>query len=216
MTNARSGTDTSHATTLQASVAVLDHARKVADDSVARLVDQLGATALSGEEQVAIVLAMRSVINDIEVQSLQSIIDATSLRRPGRSTRADLERKAIEAVLSGTEWFTGDEVGQRHNAKAKNKHAAVSRWQGEGKVFAIERTGQRLYAAYLFDEFWNPRPEIAQILKIFNGYTPFRIASWFESINPALGGKRPREVIRSNPDAVVGAARDHVIGPVHG
>jgi hypothetical protein len=48
------------------------------------------------------------------------------------------------------------------------------------------------------------------------GYQPFRIASWFESTNSMLRGKRPREVLASDPAVVVAAAKDHIVGAVHG
>jgi hypothetical protein len=85
-----------------------------------------------------------------------------------------------------------------------------------GQSFAIERAGQTLYPQYIFDELWNPRPVVATILKVFDGYSPFRIAAWFESTNGMLNSQRPREIIASNPEAVVEAALDERQGAVHG
>jgi hypothetical protein len=158
---------------------------------------------------------VRMIINEQERSALKELFDATPVRRLS-PVRADLERKAIEAVLSGTEWLTAQEVGQRQNPDATNPHAVASRWKKEGKVFFIEHKGVTLYPKYIFDEFGNPVPEVAEVLKIFDGYRPFRIASWFESISSMLRGKRPREVLATDPKAVVAAALDHIVGPVHG
>ncbi|HEV7834562.1 MAG TPA: hypothetical protein VGP09_14435 [Caballeronia sp.] len=158
---------------------------------------------------------VRMIINEQERSALKELFDATPVRRLS-PVRADLERKAIEAVLSGTEWLTAQEVGQRQNPEATNQHAVASRWKKEGKVFFIEHKGVTLYPKYIFDEFGNPVSEMAEVLKIFEGYRPFRIASWFESTSSMLRGKRPREVLATDPKAVVEAARDHVVGPVHG
>ncbi|CAN7652227.1 hypothetical protein [Caballeronia sp. 15715] len=158
---------------------------------------------------------VRMIINEQERSALQDLFDATPVRRLSPA-RADLERKAIEAVLSGTEWLTAQEVGQRQNPDATNQHAVASRWKKEGKVFFIEHKGVTLYPKYIFDEFGNPVSEVAEVLKIFQGYRPFRIASWFESTSSMLRGKRPREVLGTDPKAVVEAARDQVVGPVHG
>jgi diaminopimelate epimerase len=132
------------------------------------------------------------------------------------SMRAEMEAAAIEAVLNGTTWLTAQAVDQQQNPNARNPPAVTSRWKTEGKVFSIERAGHTLYPRYIFDEAGNPISEVAQILKVFNGYQPFRIASWFESTNSMLRGKRPREVLATNPAAVIVAARDYVVGPVHG
>jgi hypothetical protein len=128
----------------------------------------------------------------------------------------EMEAKAVAAVLDGTTWLTTQTVGKQQNPDATNLHAVTSRWKKEGKVFSIERAGQNLYPRYIFDDLGNPIPQVAEILKIFQGYTPFRIASWFESTNSMLHGKRPREVLATHPSAVVEAARDHAVGAVHG
>ncbi|MEX3856480.1 hypothetical protein AB3X94_20875 [Paraburkholderia sp. BR10923] len=128
--------------------------------------------------------------------------------------RDGMEAKAAQAVLNGTNWLTAQTVGKRESAGASTE--AADQWQAEGKVFAIEWAGETLYPGYVFDVLGNPIPEMVEILKVFKGYTPLRIASWFESTNSMLHGKRPREVIASAPSAVLEAARDHVAGQVHG
>jgi hypothetical protein len=160
-------------------------------------------------------LRVRSVINELEASSLQALVDASPVRRVAPA-KAALEARAIEAVLKGTEWLTASEVGRRHKSDAVNLHGSVSRWQKEGKVFSILHSGVRLYPTYLFDELGNPLPAVQAVLNVFDGYLPFRIASWFESTSGMLGGKRPRQVIATDPQAVVAAAADHVVGAVHG
>ena len=131
-------------------------------------------------------------------------------------TCAALELQAIEAILSGTEWLTGDEVGVRHNPQASNGHATVRRWVDSRKIFAIEHGGRKLFARYQFDPAWKPLPAMAAILETMSGYSPYRIAGWFESTNGYLSGRRPREVIADDPDKIIEAARDHVAGALHG
>jgi hypothetical protein len=158
---------------------------------------------------------VRQRISVAEGHALQGLVDASPVRGI-LSARAALEAKAVQAVLNGTEWMTALEVGLQQNPDATNPHAVTSRWKKEGKVFSIERVGQALYPKYIFDQLGNPIPEVAKVLKIFDGYRPFRIASWFESTNSLLHRKRPREVLALDPAAVVEAARDHVVGAVHG
>jgi hypothetical protein len=158
---------------------------------------------------------VRRRISEQEDRVLQGLVDASPVRLL-TPTRAEMEAKAVAAVLDGAPWLTAQTVGKQQNPDATNLYAVASRWKKEGKVFSIERAGQTLYPMYIFDEFGNPIPEVAEVLKVFHGYTPFRIASWFESTNSMLRGKRPREVLVTDPSAVIEAARDHVVGAVHG
>lgn len=102
--------------------------------------------------------------------------------------RASLEAQALEAVLNGTQWLMAPTPGERQEQDATDPHVAASRWKNEGRVFAIERAGQTLYPRYLFDDSGMPIPEIEEILRVFEGYAPLRIASWFESTNSLLHG----------------------------
>jgi hypothetical protein len=140
---------------------------------------------------------------------------ADPIRHPA-SLRADMETESIAAVLDGATWLTALAVGKRHNPDAAFPRAVAIHWQQDGKIFSIDLARATLYPAYIFDEFGSPIPEVAEILKLFSDYTPFRIASWFESTNGRLHGKRPRERLATDPSAVVEAARDHAEGPVHG
>jgi len=160
-------------------------------------------------------LHVREAINELERQSIQALVDKVEPRRPA-ATRIDLEKRAIDAVLQGTEWSSAAEIGQRLDAKAANPHAAVSRWQQSGRIFGIDHRGKKIYPAYIFDATWQPLPAVKRILAVLDGYSPFRVAAWFESPHSSLGGKRPREVIASDPEAVVAAAEDHKVGAVHG
>ncbi|WP_322032854.1 hypothetical protein [Paraburkholderia sp. J76] len=138
-----------------------------------------------------------------------------SIGRTGNIT-IDPSSEAVAAVINGTEWLTAETVGRRHDPEATDLLAVTNQWQKESRIFAVELAGQPLYPAYLFDETGNPIPEVAEILGVFAGYSPFRIAAWFESTCGMLHGKRPREVLTSDAKAAVAAAKDHVVGPVHG
>lgn len=195
---------------VQAYISVLEAVRQDAME-LARESEEIRSAVEKARAQ----LKLARLYNRVERAVLQDLVDATPVRRLDES-RAMLEQRAIETILSGTEWLTGDEVGSRFNPEAKNKHAAVSRWLAEGKVYAIERRGQRLFARYQFDESWQPLPAIATVLKVFEGYSSFRIAGWFESTNARLDARRPRDVIQTDPGSVLAAARDHITGPLHG
>ena len=154
-------------------------------------------------------------INKLERESLQELVDAIEPQRQG-ATRGELERRAIEAVMAGTEWLSTAEIGRIFNPKVINAHSTVNRWRANGRIFGIDHRGRKLYPAYVFDAGWRPLPTIKEILIALTGFSPFGIAPWFDSTSSALGGKRPREVVASDPDAVLAAAKAHQVGAFHG
>ncbi|MFM0619062.1 hypothetical protein PQR37_33930 [Paraburkholderia nemoris] len=194
-------------------VMALDATRAAATAILDGLEDLGGG--ISERTKVELTRKVRRRISEQEDSVLQGLVDASPVRLMTPS-RAEMEAKAVAAVLDRTTWLTAQMVGKQQNPDATNLHAVTSRWKKEGRVFAIERAGQTLYPRYIFDDLGNPIPAVAEILKVFEGFTPFRIASWFESTNSMLHGKRPREVLATGPLAVIEAARDHVVGAVHG
>jgi hypothetical protein len=124
--------------------------------------------------------------------------------------------EAVSAMINGTEWPTAQAVVRRHKSEETDPLAVTNMWKEEARIFSIELAGQTLYPVYLFDEACKPIPEVTEILDVFAGYQPFRIALWFESTNSMLRGKRPREALASAPGAVLAAAKDHKVGAVHG
>jgi len=168
-----------------------------------------------GLDPLALQVKVREIVNRMERDSVQELVDQVEVRRPA-PTRIDLERRAIERVLQGVEWSTAAEIGARRAPGAANPHGTISRWRESGAVFGIDHGGRKIYPAYVFDASLQPLPAVRKVLEILKGYEAFRIAAWFESTNAFLGGRRPREVIGTDPDAVVAAAREHRVGPVHG
>ncbi len=196
--------------TLQALVAHIDSMR----DASRLIIGELART-LGGAQDKKLTLRVREVINELERQSIQALVDEVEPRRPA-ATRIELEKRAIDAVLQGTEWNSAAEIGRRLHAQAVNPHAAVSRWQQSGRIFGIDHRGRKIYPAYIFDAAWQPLPAVKKVLEVLGDHSVFRVAAWFESTNSFLGGRRPREVIASDPEAVVAAAEDHKVGSVHG
>jgi len=147
------------------------------------------------------------------------IIEATPIR-PLDAARAALEQRAIAALFSGTEWLTAEQIGRLRDPDARNPHGTANRWRSEGKVFALTKGGTLYYPRYAFDETLDPRRVVADVMAVLGagagGTSPYRLASWFESTCSPLDGRRPREVLATDPAAVLAAAHAHAAGPVHG
>jgi hypothetical protein len=196
-------------------------------DAVARLVGA-GAVSQAVEEALAKVvqhgaakvkkLSGLLVVSEPGVpasQRTQDLVDKTAIRRFDPVAQR-LQQRAVDAILGGTAWLTSKEVGIRADPNAANKHSLASRWLSQGRIFAIEHSGQKVFPDYEFDPLGNPIPEMQELLAILEGYSSFRLASWFESSSSQLGGKKPQELLARNPKAVIAAARAHITGPAHG
>lgn len=146
---------------------------------------------------------------------VDGIIAATPIRGLD-ATRAALEQRAIKAVFAGTEWLTAEQIGRLRDPDAKNPHGTANRWRAEGRVFALTKAGVLYHPRYAFDELLDPHPVVAQVLATLAGYSPYRVASWFESSNGHLGGARPRERLLVDAPGVLAAAARQVRPPEHG
>jgi hypothetical protein len=179
-----------------------------------RLRTQLQALGISRAALAAGLLPVQvPVVSPSE--SSQELLDRLPIRELDQVAQR-LRTRAAEAVLSGTEWLTARQVGERANPNAANKHDFANRLLKGRHIFAIQHQGQNRFPAYALDDHGRPLPAIAQVMAVLQGYEPRRLASWFESTSSHLGGRRPREVIQHDPQAVVSAARAHAEGPLHG
>lgn len=132
-----------------------------------------------------------------------------------RNLRKQLEQAAVNAVLTGTEWISESEVAMLA-CSASEPCGSIDGWIHDGRVFAIDCDGRSFFPIYAFDTLGVPLPAVQDVLSVLACYSPWHLAFWFESISSMLGGARPRELIATDPCAVVAAARSHREGPMHG
>lgn len=163
------------------------------------------------DEVAQLTAALRSAPGD----DAQALVDRTPIRRHDPVAQR-LKQRAADAILNGTAWLTSREVGVRADPDAANPHSLPSRWLGQGRVFAIEHRGQKVFPDYAFDLLGQPIAELREVLKILEGHSPLRIASWFESSSSRLAGRKPRDLLATEPATVLDAARAHMAGPQHG
>lgn len=132
------------------------------------------------------------------------------------SLQDQLKQHAMDLVMHGTTWLTADDVSTGMRSEGLKTGLTVDGLLAERRVFAIEGAHGLLFPAYAFDAHGQPLPAMKRILEALKDCSASSIASWFESTSSQLGGKRPREMLKSDPDAVVVAAQAFVVGPEHG
>ncbi|MDM0001253.1 hypothetical protein QTI24_21785 [Variovorax sp. J22P240] len=198
---------------MEAVVAQVESLREACRIIMRELVREEAARSVPVQERL--MMRIFKVASELERKSLQEMVDLIEPQRP-LARRVELEQRAIEAVMAGTQWLTAAEIGRLVNPKVVNARSIVNRWQASGRIFGIDHRGEKLYPAYVLDATWRPLPAVKEILAMLTGFSPFRIASWFESTSSALGGRRPRQAIERDPDAVLAAAKSLRAGAIHG
>lgn len=124
--------------------------------------------------------------------------------------RAKLQQRALDAIMNGTQWLTLEQLAVTLGLGA-HPEATPSQLQIVAECFSIQKDGRDVYPRYAFGDDFRPLPAMAEVMKTFQGWDALRMAGWFESTSSYLQGRRPRELIESDPALVVSAARDVVM-----
>lgn len=99
------------------------------------------------------------------------------------------------------------EVAAIAGSRAKNRAALASRWESEGRVFSVAHAGDKVYPAFQFDTDGKPLAVIREVAGHFvDTLRGWPLALWFVSANGWLGGRRPVDLLATEPQAVVEAA----------
>jgi hypothetical protein len=135
---------------------------------------------------------------------------------PLASHTAKIERgmraNALRHLVAEVTWLNAGQIGAGSGCSQRGPSRTASRWQREGRIFAITLKGRTLYAAYQFDGNLQPRPVIGEVLAIFrHRHDPWKIAAWFAGANGWLRGARPQDCL-DEPARVINAAQQEVNG----
>jgi len=150
---------------------------------------------------------------DMLIAALLPSIPASTVKQAG------MEARARAAVLSSSEWLSAKDIAERAGLSTANASSTPWKWKQDGSIFAISSEGRDLYPLYGLDPDSDFRPlkSLKLITGVFKGHKEgWGMAHWFASVNSFLGGKRPMDLIKSDPDRVLDAAKDEVEGVVHG
>ncbi|MFU0507824.1 hypothetical protein [Pseudaminobacter sp. NGMCC 1.201702] len=155
-------------------------------------------------------------------EAFNSIIEALVPEVPPphhKLVEARMVADARKAVLEGGDWLTAAEVAKVAGFSTSNPSTQPNKWKKERQVFAVRHRGVDYFPGYALDPLTDFRPvkALANVLDVFRGKKDdWGLAYWFASVNSFLGGKRPQDLLISDPERVVAAAADEVAGPLHG
>jgi hypothetical protein len=147
-----------------------------------------------------------------------SLLEST---RHARSllTLAKMLSQALDTVISSGDWLTVDDLAALAGAEPLEFGQQLARWEAEGRIFSFNHKGIQLFPSYALDSacLYEPVERLREIITVLatkkDGWS---MACWFGYTNSYLGAKAPKTLLNSEPDKVLDAARDAVIGIMHG
>lgn len=120
-------------------------------------------------------------------------------------------------VLNSCKWLSASTVSSRAGLRNKNPFSTPNKWKKNRLIFAINYQGQDHYPEFALGMDGKPLSIMKDILAVFNGHkVPLAIALWFVSINSWLDGVAPKDVIGTQPEDVLEAAKMEVAPIEHG
>ncbi len=103
--------------------------------------------------------------------------------------------------------WTAKEVADQSTSTAKNRAALASRWAQEKKIFAVKYKGQLWYPRFQFQN-GEPLPIIGQAIQAYPSYANgWDFAYFFATSNANIGGRKPLELLKTDPERVLSLAR---------
>ena len=133
-----------------------------------------------------------------------------SERREARML-ADAQQK----VLNSTQWLTADQLSIFTVSTGQNPCTTPNEWLSKRVIFSIRNEETELFPLYAL----NPKAsyELANIIEVFRERKDgWGMAYWFGSANGFLDGRRPQDLLHTDPEAVLAAAKDEVMCITHG
>ena len=109
-------------------------------------------------------------------------------------------RKSI-AMLDSTSWSA------LRGTRGLNPGSSLAKFKAQGRLFSVSAGRRELYPQFEFGANAEPLAVIAKILKVAPADARgWPLLSWFDAENMLLGGRKPRDILREDPDSVVEAA----------
>lgn len=152
-------------------------------------------------------------------EEMQGLIASMMPRRivplPPQVLQARRNAVARDELLSEFGALTSGHIGTIAGSKSPNRAALAHRWNIDRRVFAVPHQGASYYPGFQFSAEGQKLPAIGQILEILGDRLgQWELALWFTARNGWLGGRRPVDLLESDPARVLDAAEREAAGRV--
>jgi hypothetical protein len=139
---------------------------------------------------------------------LDVLTPASEVPTPARILQLRRNAVARHALVQEFGLYSSTELAELRAATTENPSSEPGRWLRERRIFAVPGGGDRRFPGFEFDDSGRPLAAIKPVLALLApGLRGWELALWFSGANVALGGRRPVDLLGSDPDAVAEAAR---------
>jgi hypothetical protein len=154
-------------------------------------------------------------------QSIDALVDILTPREvasPLVMRQAQAIIRARKGVLDSGDFLTAAQVAEAAGLSGKNPSSQPHKWKTAGQIFALKHNNVDYYPGYGLDaDRFRPLEGMAPVLEVLKNHKDsWGLAYWFLSANGPLGGRRPKDVLATDPQSVLEAARREVGEMVHG
>jgi Protein of unknown function (DUF2384) len=165
-------------------------------------------------EELARLLAVTAATWESQGRGLGELIDALTPEHPELPTPAAVlqarrNAEARSALFAEFGALRSAEVAELAGSRAANRAALANRWRGEQRVVAVQVGDELLYPGFQFMSDGKPHPTVASALAELRSHghvSDWQAALWFVAANGWLGGRRPVDLLDTEPAALVDAA----------
>lgn len=152
-----------------------------------------------------------------ERRTFERMVDAMlpegPLPTPPAVLQARRNAEAREKLIRDFGVLSSADIASLAGSRAKNKASLAHRWKQEGRIFSVPYRGSVYFPAYQFDEKGQPLSVIGQVLATLGHQSrEWELALWFTSANGWVDGRRPVDLLRSEPEEVAQAAEREAEG----
>lgn len=132
--------------------------------------------------------------------------------------QSDMQARAITRIMESGDLLTAQKMANVADRSITNPIACISEWEEQGLIFSIQFQGEDYYPSFVLDPLHQflPRPELKPILAILGDRSGWDLAFWFSSPNSYLSGRHPKELLATELENVLFAARMEAKGIEHG
>jgi len=140
-------------------------------------------------------------------QIIEALLPELEVPSPVAVLQARRNAEARNGLLREFGAFTSAELAELAGSRAKNRAALAHRWRHERRVLSVIHHGTTYYPGFQFDAEGRPREVVARVIAALPSQgSDWETALWFSSPSGWLGGRRPVDLLESEPQSVIEAA----------
>jgi hypothetical protein len=164
----------------------------------------------------------RAHLHPRPADTISTIVALMVPKQPVPSTllrEARMLAQAKNEILQSNDWVTANEISNLAQFSSRNPSSLLNKWKRDHRLFAIRHNGSDYFPVYGLnkDAAYRPLPAMREVIKILEvKKSSWGMAYWFASASSMLGGKRPQDLLFTDPQRVIEVAKDEVAGITHG